>query len=271
MGRTRTAIAVVTAMVMGALMVGVGACGSSDEPSDTPAASDTSAASGAGKTVKVDPIAQARTLDARVGDMILADLPGNPSTGYNWDAMFDDDGVMESGGDASFEPSSEAEGSPGALTLPLKAAKAGYAMVIFKETPPGDANGTPANVSVLSYNVAEAESGAEPATMEEDMSAQETVELAVGDTLEVQLNGNESTGYSWAEDMSYMDDAVLVADGEPVFTADSEDLGSPGKFTLKWKATGPGDVIIVCQYVPPSGQWDGVPEDIWVAWVSVKE
>lgn len=265
MGRMKTAVAAVIVTVMTALLLGLGACGSSDDTSATTAAS-----CAAGKTVKVDPIAQAQTQSAKVGDTILADLPGNPSTGYMWEAMFDDDGVMESGGDASFEPSSDEEGSPGAVTLPLKAAKAGYALTLFKEMPPGEPNGAPANISVVSFNVCAAESGAEPATIEDDMSAQETVELAVGDTLEVELSGNESTGYTWVEDMSYMDDAVLVADGEPVFKADSEDLGSPGKYTLKWKAMAPGDVIVIMKYVAP-GEENGVPDDVWVAWVSVKE
>jgi len=262
--RMRTAIAMAIVAVMSALMLGIGACGSSE---DTSSDADT-AAPAAGKTVKVDPIANAQTQSLRVGDTITAELPGNPSTGYMWEPMLDDDGVIESAGDASFEAGSDDLGSPGAVTIPLKAAKAGYAMVLFKELPPGEPNGTPANISALSFDVGEAEG--EATTLDEDMSAQETVELSVGDTLEVQLAGNGSTGYSWVEDMTYMDDAVLVADGEPVFAADSEDLvGSPGKYTLKWSAKGAGDVIVIVKYVPPGD--DGVPESIWVAWVSVQE
>jgi predicted secreted protein len=261
MNRLRTAIAVALAGVMSVLVLGVGACGSSDD-----ASSDTAAPEG--KTVKVDPIANAQTQSIRVGDTITAELPGNPSTGYMWEPMLDDDGIIETAGDASFEAGSDDLGSPGAVTIPLKAAKAGYAMVLFKELPPGEPNGTPANISALSFDVGEAEG--EATTLDEDMSAQETVELAVGDTLEVQLPGNESTGYSWVEDMAYMDDAVLVADGEPAFEADSEDVvGSPGTYTLKWSAKGPGDVIVIVKYVPPGD--DGVPESVWVAWVSVKE
>lgn len=261
MNRTRTAMAATIMMVMGALLLGVGACGSSEDTSSEAAAPE-------GKTVKVDPIANAQTQSIRVGDIITAELPGNPSTGYMWEPMLDSDGIIENAGDASFEADSDDIGSPGAVTIPLKAAKAGYAIVLFKELPPGEPNGTPANISVLTFDVGEAEG--EATTLDEDMSAQETVELSVGDTLEVQLAGNESTGYSWVEDMAYMDDAVLVPDGEPVFAADSDDLvGSPGKYTLKWSAKGPGDVIVIVKYVPPGD--DGAPESIWAAWVSVKE
>lgn len=264
MSRMRTAIAMAIVAVMSTLMLGVGACGSSE---DTSSDADT-AAPVAGKTVKVDPIASAQTQSIRVGDIITAELPGNPSTGYMWEPMLDD-GIIDSAGDASFEAGSDEVGSPGAVTIPLKAAKAGYAIVLFKELPPGEPNGTPANISALSFAVGDAQG--EATTLDEDMSAQETVQLSVGDTVEVQLSGNESTGYSWVEDMTYMDDAVLVPDGEPVFEADSEDVvGSPGKYTLKWSAKGPGDVIIIVKYVAP-GEENGVPEDIWVAWVSVKE
>jgi inhibitor of cysteine peptidase len=61
-----------------------------------------------------------------------------------------------------------------------------------------------------------------------------TVHLRQGDALEISLDGNPTTGYTWevAPDAG----ALLVQQGNPEFKADSSALGSGGIMTLRFKA-----------------------------------
>src|SRR5690242_1201136 len=54
--------------------------------------------------------------------------------------------------------------------------------------------------------------------------------LAPGDSLIIVLASNPSTGYAW--EVKSVDHPVLLLAGEPVFKADSDKLGAPGKTTL---------------------------------------
>jgi len=71
------------------------------------------------------------------------------------------------------------------------------------------------------------------------------VTLHVGDTLEIQLDGNPTTGYGWqiARDES----GVLTAKGDPTYTADSDSIGSGGTYLFSFTAdkVGEADVNLV--------------------------
>ena len=272
MSRKRTALAVVALVAAVTLTMAIGACGSSDDTSETASP----AASQAGKTVEVKAVAPSDTLSVRVGDTIEVAVAGNPTTGYQWELVQSDDDAVEQSGEPSFEPESDAEGAPGTVTIPMKAVKAGSAIVVLKEMPPGEPQGTPADTCVVSFDVEDAD-GAEPKTIKAEMEAQESTEVAQGDTLEVKLPGNASTGYSWVTDTRHIDDAVLTEDGEPDYEAESDEPGAPGVYTLKWKvgsglddsAETPKDAIVITKYVAPGDQ-DAVPESVWSVWVTVK-
>lgn len=79
-----------------------------------------------------------------------------------------------------------------------------------------------------------------------------TVDLSEGDTLEVQLEGNPTTGFNWAV-TDTIDTAVLEQDGDPTFDADAELSGSPGVVTLKFKAVGSGSSPLNLEYKAVSG------------------
>jgi inhibitor of cysteine peptidase len=100
---------------------------------------------------------------------------------------------------------------------------------------------------------------------EED--AGRTVELRAGDSLEVTLVGNPTTGYMW--EVGSVDAAVLTQVGEPEFKADSDLIGSPGTITLRFEAVAPGQTDLQLIYHRP---WEeGVaPLETFEAMIVVK-
>jgi inhibitor of cysteine peptidase len=77
------------------------------------------------------------------------------------------------------------------------------------------------------------------------------VTAKVGDTVEVTLAGNPTTGYSWTSSMSDADKAVLQQQGEPVYVQQSTDpsvVGAGGTFTFTFKAIAAGQATIKLDY-----------------------
>lgn len=74
------------------------------------------------------------------------------------------------------------------------------------------------------------------------------IQLREGDLVTVHLRGNPSTGASWAFSQP-LDSTVLEPTDEISFSADVDDVcGSPGTFTLRFRAVGPGTTRIALQY-----------------------
>lgn len=66
-----------------------------------------------------------------------------------------------------------------------------------------------------------------------------TVELNTGDSLELVLEGNPTTGYTWETESN--DPAVIQPAGEPEFTPDSEAIGSGGTYSFRFTAVANGE------------------------------
>lgn len=81
----------------------------------------------------------------------------------------------------------------------------------------------------------------------EDDSGSE-VNVAVGDVLEIRLEGNPSTGYSW-EVASPPDMIELVDDG--YVEADSDAVGAPGTRVLTYEAVAEDAGILRLEYIRP--------------------
>ncbi len=84
-----------------------------------------------------------KTVELRVGDTLIADLPGNPSTGYSWETVSVDGSILQRSGESVFIPDSNMTGAPGKISLRFKASGAGktalklaYRRVWEKEVPP---------------------------------------------------------------------------------------------------------------------------------------
>jgi len=82
---------------------------------------------------------------------------------------------------------------------------------------------------------------------EEDAGS--TVELRVGDTMEVVLDGNPTTGFSW--ETAAIDASVLKQLGEPGFEPYTNLIGSGGKFTFRFQAVSSGQTLLRLVYHRP--------------------
>lgn len=94
-----------------------------------------------------------------------------------------------------------------------------------------------------------------------------TVTVAVGDTLEVALQGNPSTGYIWEPDG--LDESVLRWTGVKRFEPESTLVGAPGTIPLTFEAMAPGTVTLELVY---HRQFEtGEPADTFSVTVIVEE
>ena len=80
--------------------------------------------------------------------------------------------------------------------------------------------------------------------------ADKTVTAAPGQTLEVVLDANPSTGYTWEVVES---PEFLTSEGEPTFESEAEEgqVGAGGKQTLKFAVTATGKGELSLEYVRP--------------------
>jgi inhibitor of cysteine peptidase len=76
-----------------------------------------------------------------------------------------------------------------------------------------------------------------------------TVNLRVGDTMEVVLEGNPTTGFSW--ETAALDASVLKQLGEPEFKPDTSLIGAGGKFTFRFEAVASGQTLLQLVYHRP--------------------
>ena len=72
--------------------------------------------------------------------------------------------------------------------------------------------------------------------------AGKTISLTVGDTLEMTLEGNPTTGFNWAADS--LDTSILKQVGDPAFTPSSTAIGAGGQVVLNFEAVGSGGTTL---------------------------
>ncbi len=73
-----------------------------------------------------------------------------------------------------------------------------------------------------------------------------TLHLKQGDTFEIALEGNPTTGYTWEVAPGSGD--VVALQGQPQFKADTNALGSGGIMTLQFKAVQQGTAALKLIY-----------------------
>ena len=66
-----------------------------------------------------------RSIELRGGDKLEITLPGNPTTGFQWDVSVGDTAILRPSGEPEFEPSSRAVGGWGKFTLRFAAVGTG--------------------------------------------------------------------------------------------------------------------------------------------------
>jgi inhibitor of cysteine peptidase len=96
----------------------------------------------------------------------------------------------------------------------------------------------------------------------------ERVALASGDTIEVTLEGNATTGFSW--ELVDHDPTVITTEGEAVYeTADTELVGAGGTWTWTLVAQQPGECVV--RFVYHRSWEDEQPEATFLFTANVSE
>lgn len=94
-----------------------------------------------------------------------------------------------------------------------------------------------------------------------------TVELSVGDFLQVSLGSNASTGYQWADKMLLSDPKVLAQTGHETLAPTADKPGAPGREVWMLQAMAPGTTTVSTTYGQP---WPGGAKESWVFTANVK-
>ena len=86
------------------------------------------------------------------------------------------------------------------------------------------------------------------------------VTLSVGDTLQVSLGSNPSTGFQWESDMRISDETVLAQTGHEVIAPSNGRPGAAGNAVWVLQAVGPGTATVSTRYSRP---WEGGEQGTW--------
>jgi inhibitor of cysteine peptidase len=76
-----------------------------------------------------------------------------------------------------------------------------------------------------------------------------SVGLNAGDTLELVLDGNPTTGYIW--EIGFVVPSEIKPVGDPEFKADSQRLGAGGSYTFRFQAVAEGQATLKLIYHRP--------------------
>ena len=100
---------------------------------------------------------------------------------------------------------------------------------------------------------------------EKDTGAQ--IELRIGDTLEISLAGNATTGYLW--EVTKLDEKIIKQAGEADYKPESNLAGAPGMATIRFSAVAAGNTTVELAYRRP-WEKDKPPEKLFQLKVNVK-
>lgn len=88
-----------------------------------------------------------------------------------------------------------------------------------------------------------------------------SVDLAVGDFLQVSLGSNASTGFQWDEKMLISDPKVVAQTGHEAIAPAADRPGAPGKDVWMLQAMATGNSTVSATYGRP---WPGGEKEVWV-------
>ncbi len=95
------------------------------------------------------------------------------------------------------------------------------------------------------------------------------LEVQVGETFEVKLCSNPTTGFQWSEEAQISDTAITIQEGHEFIGPESEPLpppGTPGQEVWTFKALKKGSSTIYLEYSRP---WEGGEKGEWTCTVNV--
>lgn len=77
----------------------------------------------------------------------------------------------------------------------------------------------------------------------------ETITLSTGEQIQIKLEGNITTGYSWQ--VMSLEETILAPNGEPEYQSESNLAGAGGEFTFTFTAKSPGETHLELGYLRP--------------------
>lgn len=113
-----------------------------------------SACSQGPSTVALDESDAGKSVALKVGDELKITLEGNPSTGYQWEALPAEGAVLETVGEPEFQAESEQLGAPGRVTLTLEAVAAGQQTLQLVYHRPWESEAEPLETFEVTVSVA---------------------------------------------------------------------------------------------------------------------
>ncbi len=94
-----------------------------------------------------------------------------------------------------------------------------------------------------------------------DKQVSRSVNLSVGDFLQVSLGSNASTGDRWSEEMLISDPEIMAQTGHETIAPVADRPGAPGNDVWVLQAMAPGNTTVSATYGEP---WPGGDKEIWV-------
>jgi inhibitor of cysteine peptidase len=95
--------------------------------------------------------------------------------------------------------------------------------------------------------------------------------VRVGDTIEVIIPGNPTTGFAWTAALAEKDAALFEKIGEPAYSTEASDgavVGAGGTYTFTFKAAAAGEALVKLVY---ARSWESVtPEKTFAVTLTIK-
>src|SRR4026208_2130557 len=104
-------------------------------------------------TIQLTEADAGRLVELRVGDILEVILPGNPTTGFQWGFSEINSAILEPIGEPKFEPSSNAVGSGGNVTLRFETVGTGQTELKLIHHRPFEENVPPAQTFEVTITV----------------------------------------------------------------------------------------------------------------------
>lgn len=247
---------VITTVATASLALAAAGCGiavDGGQPAQT--GTEPAAQTGAAKTAVIAGKPELQPVTVRQGGTVRITLPGNPSTGYDWQVVQGAAGYLKQVGEPTFKAESSLDGAPGMVTYTFKAFKAGDTVLVMKYSQPWEKDQPAAATAGFAVHVVA--QGDPPNISVTLKKTTASITLKLGETIDIALPANPSTGYLWTPVGQKSD--LLAQNGEATFKAESGLIGAPGIYTLHFKAVKTGAEILVLGYQGPgsAGTVDG--------------
>ncbi len=196
-----------------------------------------------------------KEIKAKVGEYIVIEMDNNVMAGNTWiwtEMPGRNDSVLEAQESTKADPKRPTSvGIDGKVYFRYLVKDAGTAEVKLAYTRPWEGSGTPQRLFNVKIVAEKAASGKTVVLETKDNGASVTVKA--GDTVQVKLRSNRTTGYSWAELKDKTDAKVLKSDGGSYeVNAHPEGMvGVGGVETFTFTAVAPGRTEIALGYARP--------------------